>query len=109
MTESTPDFSLEIEGVAGVCPAGEAYAKQNIAEGNIPVLCCEGPCIRGEIARLATNMVAEEAPVRPLLLCGDTFGAPLGDGDMGKRRRQSRCGGRLFSELPRQGHEKSYR
>lgn len=62
MTESTPDFSIEIEGMAGVCPAGEAYAKQNIAKGNIPVLCCEGPCIRGEIARLATNMVAEEAP-----------------------------------------------
>lgn len=62
MTESTPDFSIEIEGVAGVCPAGEAYAKQNIAKGNIPILCCEGPCIRGEIARLATNMVAEEAP-----------------------------------------------
>jgi uncharacterized metal-binding protein len=62
MTKSTPDFSLKIEGVAGVCPAGEAYAKQNIAKRNIPILCCEGPCIRGEIARLATNMVAEEAP-----------------------------------------------
>jgi uncharacterized metal-binding protein len=62
MTESTPDFSIEIEGVAGVCPAGEAYAQQNMAKRNIPILCCEGPCIRGEIARLATNMVAEEAP-----------------------------------------------
>ena len=62
MTESTPDFSIQVEGVAGVCPAGEAYARQNIAGRKIPVLCCEGPCIRGEIARLATNMVAEEAP-----------------------------------------------
>ena len=33
-----------------------------IAEGKIPVLSCEGPCIRGEIARLAANMVAEEEP-----------------------------------------------
>ena len=62
MPESTPDFTIEVEGVAGVCPAGEAYAKQNIAGEKIPVLCCEGPCIRGEIARLATNMVAKEAP-----------------------------------------------
>lgn len=43
MTESTPDFSIDVEGVAGVCPAGEAYAKRNIAEGKIPVLSCEGP------------------------------------------------------------------
>lgn len=62
MAVSTPDFSIDVEGVTGVCPAGEAYAKQNIAEGKIPVLSCEGPCIRGEIARLATNIVAKEDP-----------------------------------------------
>ncbi|MEE8449552.1 MAG: putative zinc-binding protein [Thermodesulfobacteriota bacterium] len=62
MSKSSPDFTLEVDGVKGVCPAGEAHAKQNIAEGKIPVLSCEGPCIRGEIARLAANMVAEEEP-----------------------------------------------
>jgi uncharacterized metal-binding protein len=61
-THSSPDFSLEVDGVSGVCPAGERHAKQNIAEGKIPVFSCEGPCIRGEIARLAANMVAEEEP-----------------------------------------------
>ena len=61
-TPSSPDFSLEVDGVSGVCPAGERHAKQNIAEGKIPVFSCEGPCIRGEIARLAANMVAEEKP-----------------------------------------------
>ena len=60
--KSTPDFSLKISGVKGVCPAGEVHAKQNIAEKRIPVLSCEGPCIRGEIARLAANIVADEAP-----------------------------------------------
>jgi len=30
-------------------------------EGRIPVLSCEGGCIRGEIARLAAHMVSEEA------------------------------------------------
>ncbi len=32
MDNYTPDFSLEVEEIAGVCPAGEIYAKQNIAE-----------------------------------------------------------------------------
>ncbi len=62
MAKSTPDFSIEVSGVQGHCPAGEVHAKQNIAEKRIPVLSCEGPCIRGEIARLAANIVADEAP-----------------------------------------------
>jgi len=60
--KSTPDFSLDVSEVKGVCPAGEVYAKRNIAEKKIPVLACEGPCIRGEVARLAANIVTEEAP-----------------------------------------------
>ena len=48
--ESSPAFSLNVDGVKGVCPAGEKYAQENIAEEKIPVLSCEGPCIRGEIA-----------------------------------------------------------
>jgi hypothetical protein len=53
--KSTPDFSVEVEGVEGVCPAGEAWAKQQIIDKKIPVFSCEGPCIRGEIARLAAK------------------------------------------------------
>ncbi len=30
----------------------------------MPVISCEGGCIRGEIARLAANMVAKEKPYR---------------------------------------------
>ncbi len=62
MASSSPDFSLDVDGVKGLCPAGEKFAKESIAEGKIPVLSCEGPCIRGEIARLAANIVAEEEP-----------------------------------------------
>ncbi len=60
MAKSTPDFSIDVSKVKGVCPAGEIHAKQNIADKKIPVLTCEGPCIRGEIARLAANIVADE-------------------------------------------------
>ena len=62
MKSSTPDFSLSVDGVKGVCPAGEKHALENIAARRIPVLSCEGPCIRGEIARLAANIVAKESP-----------------------------------------------
>jgi uncharacterized metal-binding protein len=58
----SPDFSLDIGGVKGVCPAGERWAEQQISEDRIPVFSCEGPCIRGEIARLAANQVAREKP-----------------------------------------------
>ena len=58
------DFSLAIEGTAGSCPIGEKWGKQNAREGKIPVISCEGACIRGEIARLAANMVAKEEPYR---------------------------------------------
>ncbi len=49
---SVPDFALEVSGVKVLCPAGEAYAEKNMSEGKIPVISCEAPCIRGEIARL---------------------------------------------------------
>lgn len=58
----TPHFSISVQGVKGFCPAGEAYAKEQLAAGTIPVLTCEGPCIRGEIARLAGNMITQDVP-----------------------------------------------
>jgi uncharacterized metal-binding protein len=76
MVASTPDFSLEVEGIKKSCPAGEAYAEQNIAEQKIPVLSCEGPCIRGEIARLAANIVAHEMPSLARCCHAETFLVP---------------------------------
>ena len=60
MKKVTEDFSIHVDGVKGVCPAGEAWAEQNIAQKKIPVLSCEGPCIRGDIARRAANIVGKE-------------------------------------------------
>lgn len=62
MNNSTTDFSIAVQGVKGVCPAGEKWAQQKMSEKKIPVLSCEGPCIRGEIARLAANLVAKKDP-----------------------------------------------
>ncbi len=54
--------TIKITKTKNKCPIGETVGKQNIAEGKIPVLSCEGACIRGEIARLAANLVAKEQP-----------------------------------------------
>ncbi len=62
MAISTPDFSIEVSEVKGTCPAGEVYSRQKFAEKKTPVLACEGPCIRGDIARLVANKVSEESP-----------------------------------------------
>lgn len=61
MTNSTESLAFEVRKTDGRCPIGETVGKRNIEEERIPVLSCEGGCIRGEIARLAANMVAKEA------------------------------------------------
>ena len=72
----TSDFLLEVDAVKGVCPAGEVYAKQKIAEKKIPVFSCEGPCIRGEIAREAANLVAKRLPSLARACHAETFFVP---------------------------------
>jgi uncharacterized metal-binding protein len=74
--KSTQDFSVEVDGVEGVCPAGEAWAKQQIIDKKIPVFSCEGPCIRGEIARLAANMVAKKVPAYARCCYAEAFLVP---------------------------------
>ena len=76
MEGNTPDFSLEVQGVSGFCPVGEAYAKQQLAAKRLPVLSCEGPCVRGEIARLAANLIAKEVPSLARACHGETFFVP---------------------------------
>jgi len=76
MNAYTPDFSLAVEGVKGLCPVGETYAEQNITDKKTPVLSCEGPCIRGEIARLAANFVTREMPSYARACHAETFLVP---------------------------------
>ena len=76
MVQSSEDFTLEVERVTGVCPAGEVYAKQRLAEKKTPIFSCEGPCIRGDIARLAANMVARELPGFARACHAETFLVP---------------------------------
>lgn len=64
MSEVSDSFSVTIEATSGSCPIGEAVGERNMKEGTIPIFSCEGACIRGEIARVAANLVAKEEPYR---------------------------------------------
>lgn len=64
MRTEAPNFQIEVEGTNLVCPVGVKYADEQMRDGTIPVLCCEGPCIRGEIARQAAHRVAKHAPYK---------------------------------------------
>lgn len=76
MEAYTPDFSREVQAVKGYCPVGERYAKKQMAKKSIPVLSCEGACIRGEIARLAANHVAGELAGLARACHAETFFVP---------------------------------
>ncbi len=62
MSKSTEDFSLKVDGINKYCPTGEAWANKQLSQGNIPVLACEGPCVRGDIARRVANLIIKEPP-----------------------------------------------
>ena len=57
MEQYSADFSLDVQGVKGFCATGDAYAKQQIAAKAIPVLSCEGPCIRGATERRSSFLI----------------------------------------------------
>lgn len=108
MNDITSDFSLNVQGVKGHCPAGEAHANRNISEQKIPVFSCEGPCIRGEIARLVANTVAEELPGFARACHAETFFVPHSSmARWVKEAKKSivldgcflRCHGRVLKEL----------
>lgn len=64
MSKTNGVFSLDVTDTEKTCPIGEKIGKQNLEERKIPVISCEGACIRGEIARVAANLVAKEDPYR---------------------------------------------
>lgn len=68
MTE--PQYeNVQIEKTKKVCPMCEDYAARN-ATKPVVVMCCEGACLRGEVARRAANLLSHRlAPERTVRLC----------------------------------------
>ncbi len=53
--------TVNIEKVEGSCPACEKYVeKHSTMPPKIAILACEGACSKGEVARIAANLVAHK-------------------------------------------------
>jgi len=76
--ETNARFTLEVTSTSKVCAAGEVFGRTCQQDKKIPVFSCEGGCIKGEIARLATNLVAKEDPYARACH-GELFSAPHSD------------------------------
>jgi uncharacterized metal-binding protein len=60
---------VRIEKTPKVCPMCEDYARRNTAKP-VVVMCCEGACLRGEVARRAANLLCHRlAPETTVRLC----------------------------------------
>jgi len=76
MDARTADFLLTCKGLT-VFARPESFTRKTKSEKKtIPVLSCEGPCIRGEIARLAANLIAQEVPALARACHAETFFVP---------------------------------
>jgi uncharacterized metal-binding protein len=61
--------TVRIEQVPKNCPMCEDYARHNAAK-SVVVMCCEGACLRGEVARRASNLLCHRlAPESTVRLC----------------------------------------
>jgi hypothetical protein len=65
-----PEYEIaEIEKTGSICVMCETYAKDQ-AEKRIAIICCEGSCLRGEIARQASNLIRHKMiPDRTVRIC----------------------------------------
>ncbi len=60
---------IHLEKTRNVCPICENYAKRQ-ASKPVAVMCCEGACLRGEVARQAANLLCHSlAPDQTVRIC----------------------------------------
>lgn len=73
-SEVAPQGAVEYEMVKiaktnNVCPMCEDYAKKQLTKP-IAVICCEGACLRGEVARQAANILCHSIiPDKTVRVC----------------------------------------
>ena len=60
---------IHLEKTRNVCPMREDYAARQ-ASKPVAVMCCEGACLRGEVARQAANLLCHSlAPDQTVRIC----------------------------------------
>lgn len=84
-SEDTSYETMQIEKTRNVCPMCEDFAAAQ-GEKDFAVLCCEGACLRGEIARRAANRLCHAlAPEKTVRIClGGAFTKDTGQRNLVK-------------------------
>ncbi len=77
--------TVEIEKTSDVCPMCEDYARKESMKP-IAVICCEGACLRGEVARQAANILCYSfVPLKTVRVClGGAFTKDTGQRNLVK-------------------------
>lgn len=81
--------TVRIEKTRNVCPMCEDYARAQ-ASKSVVVMCCEGACLRGEIARQAANLLCHKmAPDKTVRLClGGAFTKDTGQRGLARKGKR---------------------
>ena len=96
--QKSSDYEIvQMEKTKNVCPMCEDYAKQQ-ASKPIAVMCCEGACLRGEVARRAANIVCHLlAPEKTVRIClGGAFTKKHRPKESGEKEQEGNCIRRLL-------------
>ncbi|HBE78772.1 MAG TPA: hypothetical protein DDW65_13500 [Firmicutes bacterium] len=86
MSDNNIEYEIaQIPKTKNVCPMCETYANHQ-ADKPVVVMCCEGACLRGEIARQAANLVCHRlAPEKTVRIClGGAFTKSTGQRNLVK-------------------------
>ena len=84
--------TIKIEKIEKNCPACEEYAEKHSTNlPGIAVMACEGACAKGEVARLAANLVAHRlAPESTVRIClGGAFTKDTGQRNLVRRANKT--------------------
>lgn len=67
--KNTEYETAKIQKTSNTCPMCESYARGQAAKP-IAIMCCEGACLRGEIARQASNLICHNMiPDKAVRIC----------------------------------------
>ncbi len=83
-TERSDEYEVvRIEKAKNNCPLCDDYAERQKAKP-VAVICCEGACLRGEVARQAANILCHSlAPEKTVRIClGGAFTKDTGQRDL---------------------------
>jgi len=80
---------MKIEKSENVCPMCEDFAKRQALKP-IAVICCEGACLRGEVARQAANILCYSlSPEKTVRIClGGAFTKDTGQRNLVKNAKK---------------------